>query len=232
MIEPRLVFPFSGDYYMSEAYGENPSYYKLKWNLAGHEGINWDLPENTPVLAADAGNVSRIVSVSNLPPEQYPYGVYVFVAHAWGESVYAHLGSVSVNMNQAVSAGDQLGLSGRTGSTTKPTLHFGIRFTGYNPDDGFRGYANPHRFLPTKIVVAPTIPALHGADEHPKNPVLCRTDVAGIPLFSVAIYSEDTGYWVEVASGSILYPVGWIEIPGQPQPPPADQPATTTGVLS
>ncbi|MQT02455.1 M23 family metallopeptidase, partial [Streptomyces jumonjinensis] len=56
------------------------------------------------------------------------YGNEVVVQHSDGKySQYAHLSSLSVSAGQSVSGGQQIGLSGSTGNSTGPHLHFEIR---------------------------------------------------------------------------------------------------------
>lgn len=215
MTDPVLSMPFAGLFPMREAFGENPAIYRLL-GVAGHEGICWRLPHATPILATDTGTVSQTFDNPGLPVDKYPYGLYVRIAHAWGESVYANLERIDVTLNQVVTVGQQIGLSGMTGNAAEPQLHFGIRLAGYDPEDGFKGYSNPHRYL-TPLSSAST---LNSIDDHPSGPVICRVDTAGFPLFATCQYDPVTNYWVEIASGSILYPTGWIPIP-------LDVPATT-----
>ena len=55
------------------------------------------------------------------------YGYYVTVEHADGmTSLYAHLSRTTVESGR-VQAGDVLGRSGNTGSSTGPHLHFEMR---------------------------------------------------------------------------------------------------------
>jgi murein DD-endopeptidase MepM/ murein hydrolase activator NlpD len=60
----------------------------------------------------------------------------VTVRHANGlETVYAHLNSIAVNVNQKLKAGDRVGGGGRTGRASGVHLHFETRFKGepFNP---------------------------------------------------------------------------------------------------
>jgi murein DD-endopeptidase MepM/ murein hydrolase activator NlpD len=64
------------------------------------------------------------------------YGNCVVVRHYNGlETLYGHLSKIKVNVNQVVSAGDLIGLGGRTGRATCNHLHFETRFKGmaFNP---------------------------------------------------------------------------------------------------
>lgn len=62
------------------------------------------------------------------------YGNQVVIQLADGHyAQYAHLSSLSVSAGQAVTEGQQVGLSGATGNVTGPHLHFEIRTT---PDYG------------------------------------------------------------------------------------------------
>ncbi len=76
------------------------------------------------VYAAKAGTV--IVS-------QYSnsYGHYVVVSHGAGNTtLYAHLSSRSVSVGQYVNQGDVLGITGSTGHSTGPHLHFEVTENG------------------------------------------------------------------------------------------------------
>lgn len=95
-----------------------------------HYGIDIALPSGNSVVSSFAGKV-RIIDY-----EPGGYGNYVVVRHDNGlETVYAHLSSVSCKLNQRVDAGDKLGMSGNTGRSTGPHLHFETRYVGnaFNP---------------------------------------------------------------------------------------------------
>lgn len=65
------------------------------------------------------------------------YGNIVIIRHHNGlESVYAHLSKISVEVNQSIKKGEELGLGGRTGRATGTHLHFEIRVAGrpINPE--------------------------------------------------------------------------------------------------
>lgn len=95
-----------------------------------HYGIDVALPTGNSVVSAFSGKV-RIIDY-----EAKGYGNYVVVRHDNGlETVYAHLSRVTCELNQRVKAGEQLGLSGNTGRSTGPHLHFETRYVGnaFNP---------------------------------------------------------------------------------------------------
>ena len=101
------------------------------WN--GHNGHDWGVPANTPILAAAAGNV---VYADFEPPFFCPglgetSALVVRLRHTTPgsdilETVYVHLNRLDVVTGQSVQAGQQIGLSGSTGCTTAPHLHFGV----------------------------------------------------------------------------------------------------------
>lgn len=88
----------------------------------------------TPVLAARAGTVMQVESdfeKASLNQEKYGGRAnFVRILHEDGAmSLYAHLKSdgVLVRVGQRVAAGQQIGLSGNTGFTTGPHLHFVVQ---------------------------------------------------------------------------------------------------------
>lgn len=132
----QLAFPFEGSFRLTQGFGMRPEFYK-RWGLKGHNGLDFGLPEGTAVLAVDAG---RVVQASY---DHDGFGVYVKVRHAWGESLYAHLANLSIWLGAPVGRGQVVGVSGNSGVSSGPHLHFGLRVNGYNVNDGYRGYCDP-----------------------------------------------------------------------------------------
>jgi len=78
----------------------------------------------SPIYAAKSGTV--IVS-------QYSssYGNYVVIAHGSGNTtLYGHMSSRKVKVDQEVKQGDVIGITGSTGNSTGPHLHFEITENG------------------------------------------------------------------------------------------------------
>jgi hypothetical protein len=107
----------------------------------GHNGHDWRLPVGTPVLAVAEGEV---VFAGHEPPfwcrrlQQEVSALLVRLSHVIPtgdifETEYAHLRRIDVQKGQHVSEGQPIGLSGNTGCTTGPHLHFKVvRITGTN----------------------------------------------------------------------------------------------------
>ncbi|MEV6676620.1 LysM peptidoglycan-binding domain-containing M23 family metallopeptidase [Streptomyces erythrochromogenes] len=91
------------------------------WSSGYHTGVDFIAPMGTTVKAVGAGTVVSAGWSGS-------YGNEVVVRHADGKySQYAHLSQLSVSSGQSVTAGQSLGLSGSTGNSTGPHLHFEIR---------------------------------------------------------------------------------------------------------
>lgn len=95
------------------------------WRL--HAGDDIGVPTGTPVSAVQNGVVESAGWDGG-------YGNRAVIRHADTQdqgrvitSVYAHLSSISVRPGQIVAKGDTIGLSGSTGLSTGPHLHFEIR---------------------------------------------------------------------------------------------------------
>jgi murein DD-endopeptidase MepM/ murein hydrolase activator NlpD len=86
-----------------------------------HPGLDIAVPEGTEVRAAGGGLVVEV----NENPE---YGKMVRLAHPQGyETLYGHLSQINVRQGDRISVGTVLGLSGNTGRSTAPHLHFEVR---------------------------------------------------------------------------------------------------------
>ena len=71
------------------------------------------------------------------------YGNYVVLDHGGGyTTLYAHLSSVSVSVGDMVTQGDTVGITGSTGNSTGPHLHYEVMINGVNqnPLDYLPGY--------------------------------------------------------------------------------------------
>jgi murein DD-endopeptidase MepM/ murein hydrolase activator NlpD len=95
-----------------------------------HTGIDLAAPTGTPVYPAREGQVKE-TGYSEV------YGNFILLQHSgdW-QTLYGHLNSINVQLNQTVSYGMILGAVGSTGQSTGPHLHFEIRNRGIprNPD--------------------------------------------------------------------------------------------------
>ena len=117
-----LLYPVYRQAPVTQKYGENPGSYTVGCTPDGsHNGLDFGIPEGTPVYATADGLVTRAGMDST------GYGIHVRIEHAGFTSIYGHLRSLAVKTNQRVTAGQPIGESGNTGNSTGPHLHFEIR---------------------------------------------------------------------------------------------------------
>ncbi|MFM9371228.1 peptidoglycan DD-metalloendopeptidase family protein [Streptomyces sp. Da 82-17] len=109
------------------------------WSSGYHTGTDFVVPTGTPIKAIGEGTVVSAGWSGS-------YGNEVVIRHADGHySQYAHMTSLNVASGQTVSGGQQIGLSGSTGNSTGPHLHFEVR-TGpsYGSDVDPLAYLRSH----------------------------------------------------------------------------------------
>lgn len=112
---------------------------KFRWPISGRvitdfanskgTGINIEAPEGAAVRSAENGQV--IYAGSGVEG----YGNLILIRHPNGYvSAYAHLKDMNVAKGTVVNRGDNIGTAGKTGSVSKPQLHFELR-KGATPVD-------------------------------------------------------------------------------------------------
>ena len=93
-----------------------------------HSGLDLAVPVGSDVRASGGGTVEETGADS-------AYGLFVLIEHSGGyETMYGHLSRVLVNLGDAVRAGQVIALTGNTGRSTAPHLHFEIRQRGRSVD--------------------------------------------------------------------------------------------------
>jgi len=107
------------DSYITSGYG----YRDLEGERNLHKGIDINL-RYEPVFAARAGTVISAKYSSS-------YGYYIVIDHGNNiQTWYAHLSKMQVKVGQVVRAREQIAISGNTGWSTGPHMHFEIRVNG------------------------------------------------------------------------------------------------------
>lgn len=120
-IPPTYIKPISGGR-QSSGFGKRAQ--PTKGASTYHKGIDWATPTGTPVYASCGGTVAKAGWGSG-------YGYVVYINHEDGRQTrYAHLSKVLVTVGQKVKQGERIALSGNTGVSSGPHLHFEILING------------------------------------------------------------------------------------------------------
>ncbi len=130
--------------YNASGFGRRIDPFTGQWAM--HEGIDFLADAGSPVVAAAGG----VVQFAGFHPQ---YGYMIDIDH--GNDLvtrYAHLSKLFVREGDVVLRGRKMALSGTTGRSTGPHLHFEVRFRG--------AAQNPQKFLQaSKPPVTPTFHA-------------------------------------------------------------------------
>lgn len=94
--------------------------------IAPHKGVDFSLSVGTPIIAPGDGVVEHIAYQAN------GAGRYIKIRHG-GQytTVYMHLSKTLVKIGQSVKKGDRIALSGNTGRSTGPHLHYEFHINGH-----------------------------------------------------------------------------------------------------
>lgn len=120
-IPPTYIKPISGGR-LSSGFGRRSR--PTRGASTYHKGIDWATPVGTAVMASSGGTVAKAGWGSG-------YGYVVYINHADGRQTrYGHLSKVLVSAGQTVSQGQKIALSGNTGISSGPHVHFEILIDG------------------------------------------------------------------------------------------------------
>ena len=135
----------------------------------GFPAIDFSMPVGQPVAAAATGRVTRSYDIRGFEPRNgihqngfKSYGRVIEILSRGFSTLYAHLSKRSVKQGDNVAGGQIIGLSGNTGRSSGPHLHFGARgisptafvngSTDYTGDAGSKGVLAELGDTFTKIV--------------------------------------------------------------------------------
>jgi murein DD-endopeptidase MepM/ murein hydrolase activator NlpD len=106
-------------------------FHPLRFRRIFHEGIDIGVQTGSSVKAAAGG---KVIFAGN----RSGYGKTVLIDHGQGlRTLYAHNSKLQVKAGQWVEKGEVISLSGNTGDSTGPHLHFEVQVNGHpkNPLD-------------------------------------------------------------------------------------------------
>jgi hypothetical protein len=97
--------------------------------LQSHQGVDYAVPEGTRIFATADGTVKEVKGKNSTS------GITIVIDHRNGYTTsYSHLQSVKVKRGQRVQRGDIIALSGNSGLSLAPHLHYEVRYNGMRVD--------------------------------------------------------------------------------------------------
>ena len=117
------ICPIRRSYHISSYYGRRTD--PVYGRTAFHEGIDFAMPSGNGIYSTADGVVEKVRH------DFFGYGNSVVVDHGFGyKTRYAHMKSISVHEGDIVKRGSFLGLSGNSGKSTGPHLHYEVIYKG------------------------------------------------------------------------------------------------------
>ncbi|MDX2493536.1 MAG: peptidoglycan DD-metalloendopeptidase family protein [Desulfuromusa sp.] len=116
-------YPFKGRHRISSPF--NPArLHPVTKRIAPHKGVDFGMPVGTPIYSTGDGIVTRVKN------HRYA-GKYIEIKHDGRYLTrYLHLNRITVKRGQKIKRGERIALSGNTGRSTGPHLHYEIHIKG------------------------------------------------------------------------------------------------------
>lgn len=134
--------------FITQRFGDRPEVYS-QFGMKGHNGIDYrtkfpDTPLGRRYVYAAADGV-----IEEVRYDLKGYGVHIRQRlDDGGLLIYGHLTKPYAALKATVRAGDKIGLTGNTGFSSAPHLHFEYRPAPIDSANGFFGAVDPLPYLP------------------------------------------------------------------------------------
>jgi hypothetical protein len=194
---PTYTPPLAGNPTISQNFGDNPGGYNPP---GGHNGRDYAVPEGTSIFAVADGVIDYEGWTAG-PYDQNPWwflpGDMVIVLDTRTDNilstnptfVYGHLSQTFINQGDKVVQGQRIGLTGNTGRSTGPHLHFEALPAGFDLNNGMYGRVDPGPYLDQISVTTESVtPAT------PVTPDTNRTDEDSMKI--IATNGSDGKVWI------------------------------------
>ena len=112
-------------------------------SLVSHQGVDYTVPVGSRVFATADGKVKEVKTSKTTS------GRYIIIDHGGGyETQYSHLSRIDVKKGNKVKRGDIIGLTGNSGLSLSPHLHYEVKFNGMrvDPTHYFFMELTPHEY--------------------------------------------------------------------------------------
>lgn len=117
----KFYYPIKGKFEVTCPFGK-----KGNWHCGWHTGVDFVAHDDYTIYSIADGVVIGINCKGKA------YGNHVVIKHSNNIiSLYAHLKSISVNLNQKVKANQKIGVMGKTGNASGIHLHFELHRNEY-----------------------------------------------------------------------------------------------------
>lgn len=136
--------------FITQGFGENPAMY-AKYGMKGHNGIDYRTRFiDSPLAHRYIPSAKKGIVIEVGDQGKAGYGKFVRISHYKDEqTIYGHLSKTLVKVGQKVTTETKIGISGNTGGSTGPHLHFGFRPYNWKElyTNGYKGYVDPLPFI-------------------------------------------------------------------------------------
>lgn len=148
-----MKYPVDPSFTMTQTFAEHEARREKNGWQYYNGGIDWACPEGTPIVSPVNGRVT--FAGPDSAGISKGYGLHVRIEEGADTKrliILAHLSKTLVHVGESVSEEQQVGLSGNTGNSTGPHLHFEVRTSGGQAIDPIPLIESPTQY--TGLVVA------------------------------------------------------------------------------